>query len=152
LIGWFKHHPQKGKYKMNITQKWVRALHVFVLITVGFVLLNLASNTAAQTLPSALEPKEGSSCVISAQNRNAPVMLPDYAYSIFGLSGASGAFRARVTCSDGSIGQTAVAFPQAASAPRIAPSRKISDVAAIYPPSVGTLRFAPLYESLTLRR
>ena len=101
---------------MNITQKWVRALHVFVLITVGFVLLNLASNTSAQTLPSALEPKEGSSCVISAQNRNAPVTLPGYAYSIFGLSGASGAFRARVTCSDGSIGQTAVAFPQAASA------------------------------------
>ena len=101
---------------MKLPQRFAGACKHFVRLIAGLLLLINGLNTVAQIVPSPLAPAEGSSCIISAQNRNAPVMLPDYSYSIFGLSGASGAFRARVTCSDGSIGQTAIAFPQAASA------------------------------------
>ena len=105
---------------MKLPQRLLCACHQVALLIASLLFLNMGLTWTAlanaQTLPSPLAPAEGSSCIISAQNRNAPVMLPDYSYSIFGLSGASGAFRARVTCSDGSIGQTAIAFPQAASA------------------------------------
>ena len=51
----------------------------------------------------------GVNCVISAANRNAVVEI-DGGYSIFNIPANAGAFRGRVTCSDGSVGQTPVKF------------------------------------------
>jgi hypothetical protein len=51
----------------------------------------------------------GVNCVISTMNRNA-IVEPDGSYVIFGVPATSGAVRGRVTCSDGSIGQTPVVF------------------------------------------
>ena len=54
-------------------------------------------------------PPAGVSCVVSAGNRNAP-LAPDGSYTVFGIPGNLGAIRARVTCSDGSVGQSATGF------------------------------------------
>lgn len=51
----------------------------------------------------------GVNCVISAVNRNA-IVETDASYTIFNIPALTGAFRGRVTCSDGSVGQTAVKF------------------------------------------
>ena len=51
----------------------------------------------------------GVSCTVSVVNRNAPVEL-DGSFTIFGIPGNSGAIRARATCSDGTLGQTAAGF------------------------------------------
>ena len=53
--------------------------------------------------------KPGVSCTVSAVNRNAPVAL-DGSFTVFGIPGNSGAIRARATCSDGTLGQTAAGF------------------------------------------
>lgn len=58
----------------------------------------------------AIAPAPGSSCTVSALNRNAPVAA-DASFEIYNIPGNSGAFRARATCSDGTVGQTAVVFP-----------------------------------------
>jgi hypothetical protein len=57
------------------------------------------------------QPAAGAACTVSALNRNAPV-APDSSFTIYNIPGSSGPFRARATCSDGSVGQTAVAFPE----------------------------------------
>ncbi|MEO8671997.1 MAG: carboxypeptidase regulatory-like domain-containing protein [Tahibacter sp.] len=54
-------------------------------------------------------PPVGASCVVTAGNRNAP-LAPDGTYTVFGIPGNLGAIRARATCSDGSVGQSAVGF------------------------------------------
>lgn len=54
-------------------------------------------------------PPPGAACVVSAGNRNAP-LAPDGSYTVFGIPGNLGAIRARVTCSDGSIGQSSIGF------------------------------------------
>lgn len=51
----------------------------------------------------------GVNCVISAVNRNA-MIESDASFSIFNIPANAGAYRGRVTCSDGSVGQTAVKF------------------------------------------
>ena len=51
----------------------------------------------------------GVNCVISAVNRNA-IVETDASYTVFNIPANAGAFRGRVTCSDGSVGQTAVKF------------------------------------------
>jgi hypothetical protein len=51
----------------------------------------------------------GVNCVISAVNRNA-VVETDASYTVFNIPANAGALRGRVTCSDGSVGQTAVKF------------------------------------------
>jgi hypothetical protein len=55
------------------------------------------------------QPPEGVSCVVTAGNRNAPLAI-DGSYTIFGIPGNLGAIRARTTCSDGSVGQSAIGF------------------------------------------
>lgn len=54
-------------------------------------------------------PPAGVACVVSAGNRNAP-LAADGSYTIFGIPGNLGAIRARATCSDGTVGQSAVGF------------------------------------------
>jgi hypothetical protein len=73
-------------------------------------LLGAALPAGAQDAPP-LQPAAGASCTVSALNRNAPV-APDSSFTIYNIPGSSGPFRARATCSDGSVGQTAVAFPE----------------------------------------
>jgi hypothetical protein len=67
----------------------------------------------AQSPTTVLAPLPGSSCTVSALNRNAPVD-PNLSFTIFNIPGQAGPFRARATCSDGTVGQTVVAFPTAA--------------------------------------
>ncbi len=69
-----------------------------------------AAYFAAAQAPTVAPPKLGTpglSCVISAVNRNAPIEV-DGGATIFGIPPTTGSFRARATCSDGSVGQTAV--------------------------------------------
>ncbi len=76
----------------------------------GLALLLVAAGVLAQTVPPELgAPPEGAACVVSAGNRVAP-LRPDGSYAIFGIPGNLGAIRARATCSDGSVGQSAIAF------------------------------------------
>ncbi len=75
------------------------------------VVCGMAHFAVAQS-PVVIPPKLGTpglSCVISAVNRNAPIEI-DGGATIFGIPPTTGSFRARATCSDGSIGQTAVRF------------------------------------------
>jgi hypothetical protein len=76
-------------------------------LSAGFALALFSLLSVAQ----AAVPAPGSSCTISALNRNAPV-APDSSFTIYNIPGSSGPFRARATCSDGTVGQTAIAFPQ----------------------------------------
>jgi hypothetical protein len=46
---------------------------------------------------------------VSAGNRNAP-LTADGSYTIFGIPGNLGSIRARATCSDGSVGESAAGF------------------------------------------
>lgn len=71
--------------------------------------LAIASLQPAQAADT-VRPAAGASCTISAVNRNAPVGVDDN-YVIYNIPGTTGPFRARATCSDGTVGQTAVAFP-----------------------------------------
>lgn len=67
------------------------------------------SSLLAQTNPPPGAPPAGASCVVSAGNRNAP-LAADGSYTVFGIPGNLGAIRARATCSDGSVGQSAIGF------------------------------------------
>ena len=76
----------------------------------GVILAMIGSNSHAQVAPAPVPPALGSSCTVSALNRNAP-LAPNLSFTIFNIPGTAGPFRVRATCSDGTIGQTAVAFP-----------------------------------------
>lgn len=75
----------------------------------------------AQTPPTpAVTPSPGATCVASAQNRSAPVdsqgnyvlySLPGNGLIPSGVSGSAQPFRVRATCDDGTVGETAMAFP-----------------------------------------
>lgn len=67
------------------------------------LLLGALGSAAAQ------QPAPGAACVVTAGNRNAP-LAADGAYTVFGIPGNAGAIRARVSCSDGSVGQSAIGF------------------------------------------
>ena len=54
-------------------------------------------------------PPVGESCVVSVGNRNAP-LAADGSYFVSAIPDSLGTFRARVTCSDGSIGQSGIGF------------------------------------------
>src|SRR3954466_7055797 len=87
----------------------VRALSLGTLVL-------LAAAPCARADPPA-GPAPGSSCTITAVNRNAPV-ASDSSFTIYNIPGSGSAtvaappFRARVTCSDGTVGETAIAFPE----------------------------------------
>ena len=80
------------------TQSFTRAFVALLILFVAY------ANAWAQSTPP-----PGVACVVSAGNRNAP-LAPDGSYTVFGIPGNLGAIRARVSCSDGSVGQSAVGF------------------------------------------
>ena len=94
-----------------------RAAMVLAFFTLTF------SALAQTTVPPVVAPKYtgtppalGSSCTATAQNRNAP-LTPDFDVTIFNIAGSGSAnalppFRARVTCSDGTVGETEYVFPR----------------------------------------
>ena len=80
------------------TQSFTRAIVALLILFCS------CSNAFAQSTPP-----PGVACVVSAGNRNAP-LAPDGSYTVFGIPGNLGAIRARVSCSDGSVGQSAAGF------------------------------------------
>jgi hypothetical protein len=80
----------------NLTHPFLRAFAALMVIL-----------TSALTFAQA--PPPGVACVVSAGNRNAP-LAPDGSYTVFGIPGNLGAIRARASCSDGSVGQSAAGF------------------------------------------
>lgn len=81
-----------------LTQSFTRAFAALLILFVAY------ANAWAQSTPP-----PGVACVVSAGNRNAP-LAPDGSYTVFGIPGNLGAIRARVSCSDGSVGQSAAGF------------------------------------------
>ncbi|UXI68193.1 carboxypeptidase regulatory-like domain-containing protein [Tahibacter amnicola] len=75
----------------------------------AFAGIVLAISAVSATAQSVGVPPAGASCVVTAGNRNAP-LAPDGTYTVFGIPGNLGAIRARVTCSDGSVGQSEAGF------------------------------------------
>lgn len=71
----------------------------------------------------AAPPSADASCTVSALNRNAPLQA-DFSFTLYNLPGAAAAigpnapqipappFRVRVTCSDGTVGETELAYPE----------------------------------------
>lgn len=66
-------------------------------------------------------PAPGAQCIAMAQNRSVPLSasgdyelsnLPGSGFIPFGLNGEGQPFRVRATCDDGSVGETAMAFPR----------------------------------------
>ena len=93
---------------------------LLTLLVFAFVSVLATSTTRAQTQAKATPATSatagapalgtaGVNCVISAVNRNA-IVETDASYTVFNIPANAGAFRGRVTCSDGSVGQTAVKF------------------------------------------
>ncbi len=85
-----------------------RLLGLLVLLCFGYVGSVYAQGTGTGVTPPALGAP-GVNCVISASNTNA-VIEPNGFYTLFNIPWNAGAFRGRATCSDGSVGQTAVKF------------------------------------------
>ncbi|MDQ1924179.1 hypothetical protein [Massilia pseudoviolaceinigra] len=101
---------------MHVSKPWTSALGATANKLARALLCGalLTASRCALAQTPVMPPAEGASCTVSAVNRNAPV-APDGAFAIFNIPGETGPFRARATCSDGSVGQTAVAFPEFAS-------------------------------------
>lgn len=71
------------------------------------VMLGCFTAAVAQ-LPKNVQPV-GVPCIVSAGNRNAP-LAADGTYTVYGIPAELGAIRARVTCADGTVGQSEVVF------------------------------------------
>ncbi|MDY6948561.1 MAG: carboxypeptidase-like regulatory domain-containing protein, partial [Pseudomonadota bacterium] len=88
---------------------------------VGVVLLSLATGVAFAQTP----PGPTANCTVTAMNRTAPLQS-DFSFTIYDIPGAATAvgaqnignttpappFRVRAVCSDGTIGETELAFPE----------------------------------------
>lgn len=88
-------------------------------IWAGALATLLCAFAAAPTL-AADPPAPGVSCIASAQNRSAPLRdgfdyvlenLPGNGVAPFGVGAVGTPFRVRVTCADGTVGETPVTFP-----------------------------------------
>jgi hypothetical protein len=83
----------------------------------GCLLVCAAASGWAQT---GAAPAPGASCVVTAQNRTAPLSpsgdyvlynLPGNGLAPFGTDGSAQPFRIRATCDDGTVGETPMTFP-----------------------------------------
>jgi hypothetical protein len=83
-------------------KRGVRDIHSWLALA-GLALPSVALAQTAVTPPALGAP--GVSCVISAINRASMVSV-DGGYELPGIPANTGALRGRVTCSDGSVGQT----------------------------------------------
>jgi Carboxypeptidase regulatory-like domain len=84
---------------------------------IGSLIAILFANHAAfaQVASQPVLPAVGSSCVASVLNRNAN-LDPDFGYTIFNVPSTQGIMKIRVTCSDGTVGQSKYVFPVAGDA------------------------------------
>jgi hypothetical protein len=80
----------------------------------------MSSATFAQT--TGTPPSADANCTVTAMNRTAPLQA-DYSFTIYNIPGAAAfigpgtppspaPFRVRAVCSDGTVGETALAFPE----------------------------------------
>lgn len=84
--------------KTNLATMYLRTLGATACALL-FVMLSLVS-TSIYAVPAA-----GSSCTASALNRNAAVDAA-YGYTLYNVPADEGILKVRVTCSDGTVGQT----------------------------------------------
>lgn len=78
------------------------------LARVGVVFLLFVASHSIQA--NTVLPATGASCTASALNRNA-ALGPDYNYRLFNVPVDQGPIKVRVTCSDGTVGQTGYELP-----------------------------------------
>ncbi|MGL6078503.1 carboxypeptidase regulatory-like domain-containing protein [Methyloversatilis discipulorum] len=88
----------------------------------GVLALTVVLLAASMIEAAVAAPSAEASCTASALNRNAPLQS-DYSFTLYNLPGAAAAigpnapqipappFRVRVTCSDGTVGETELAYP-----------------------------------------
>lgn len=93
------------------------------LVVAAFLAVAGGANVSAQTASTL--PSPSADCTVSALNRTAPLQ-GDYSFTLYNLPGAAGVvgpaallpppppapFRVRVSCSDGTVGETDLAFPE----------------------------------------
>ncbi|UXH76069.1 carboxypeptidase-like regulatory domain-containing protein [Roseateles amylovorans] len=88
----------------------------------GMALAAWGTTAQAQTPANGTPPSPTASCTVTAMNRAAPLM-PDYSFTIYNIPGAAAfigpgtpppaaPFRVRAVCSDGTVGETDLAFPE----------------------------------------
>lgn len=102
---------------MNNTYFYQKFKNLVLFVTSLYFLL-FAVNTFSQTV----KPSDLASCTVTAMNRTAPVNK-DFSFEIYNMPGAGvlinsngtqippSPYRARAVCSDGTVGQTKLAFP-----------------------------------------
>lgn len=117
---------QNNKYNTNILAacnrklgSWLAEVAIFVGVFMGLAMGVLASSPAwAQGTP----PAASANCTVTAMNRTAPLQ-GDYGFTIYNIPGAAAflgpgtptpaaPFRVRAACSDGTVGETSLAFPE----------------------------------------
>jgi hypothetical protein len=117
---------QNNKYNTNILAacnrklgSWLAEVAIFVGVFMGLAMGVLASSTVwAQGTP----PAASANCTVTAMNRTAPLQS-DYGFTIYNIPGAGAflgpgtptpavPFRVRAACSDGTVGETSLAFPE----------------------------------------
>lgn len=118
--------PVHDRFTASALQKQIPALRFRSLGISQMLCLFIAGvfslpSAWAQTPPTpAVTPAPGATCVASAQNRSTPVdaqgnyvlyNLPGNGLIPFGVGGSAQPFRVRATCDDGTVGETAMAFP-----------------------------------------
>ena len=99
-----------------------RILPMLVFVTLG----SLGAMSFAQTgVANGVPPGPDANCTVTAMNRTAPLQS-DYSFTIYNIPGAATAvgpqnignttpappFRVRAVCSDGTVGETDLAFPE----------------------------------------
>jgi hypothetical protein len=91
-----------------------------VLFLSALFALNIALAQTVTTTQT-VSPASTATCVVSAQNRSAPIdakgnyvlyNLPGNGLIPFGTGASAQPFRVRATCDDGTVGETAMAFPE----------------------------------------
>jgi Carboxypeptidase regulatory-like domain len=98
------------KYMLN-----GKAITSTVFIAALIIVLSSSQTAFAQTPTQPTTPAIGSSCVASVLNRNSN-LEPDFTYNIYNMPSTQGIMKVRVTCSDGTVGQSKYALPAAGDA------------------------------------
>jgi hypothetical protein len=103
--------PTAHEVRRQLSRIWAGALGALLC----------ASATAPSLAADPKAPAPGVNCIASAQNRSTPLRdsfdyvlenLPGSGIAPFGVGAVGQPFRVRVTCDDGTVGETPLAFPQ----------------------------------------
>jgi hypothetical protein len=87
----------------------IKKFSIYNRILITILLFGSLVHTENVTAQNDGRPPAGESCVVSVGNRNAP-LAADGSYFVAAIPDSLGIFRARVTCSDGSVGQSGIGF------------------------------------------